>query len=81
MMLYLQSHQWQFYRVEIAFFQHCHHQHPLSPVDTGNDEEDSGTLGSSFSEPTESEYDCSLVLLHHLTAEGGSGLRDHCSFC
>ena len=38
-------------------------------VHTGNDEEDPGTLRSSFPQPAQSEDDGSLVLLDHLVAQ------------
>lgn len=38
-------------------------------VDARNHEENSGTSGTAFEEPTKPEYDNSLVLLHNLYAK------------
>ena len=47
-------------------------------VHAGNDEEDPGTLRSSFPQPAQSEDDGSLVLLHHLHCdEETEGEGDH----
>ncbi len=56
---------------------HCPQVHLLVGVDTGHDEEESGSLGAAGSESTQSEDDGPLVLLDDLDGDAErEGHRD-----